>query len=88
MALGFKTTDMNGNRISFGKATDRYFGKFRSGITLYIGFIVAGFTEKKQALHDIMAGYLVVNKTPIRTAYIGVPLSILNPFSSCLVRVR
>jgi uncharacterized RDD family membrane protein YckC len=62
MALGIKVTDLNGSRISFGKATGRYFGKIVSGMILYIGFIMAGFTEKKQALHDIMAGCLVVNK--------------------------
>ncbi len=62
MALGIKVTDLNGNRISFGKATGRYFGKIVSGMILYIGFIMAGFTEKKQALHDMMAGCLVVNK--------------------------
>ncbi len=62
MALGIKVTDLNGNRISFGKATGRYFGKIVSAMILYIGFIMAGLTEKKQALHDIMAGCLVVNK--------------------------
>jgi uncharacterized RDD family membrane protein YckC len=61
MALGIKVTDMMGNRISFGRATGRYFGKIISGLILYIGFIMAGFTEKKQALHDIMASCLVVN---------------------------
>ncbi len=62
MALGIKVTDLDGNRISFGKATGRYFGKIVSSMILYIGFIMAGLTEKKQALHDIMAGCLVVNK--------------------------
>lgn len=62
MALGIKVTDLAGNKISFGKATGRYFGKIISGMILYIGFIMAGFTEKKQALHDMMAGCLVVNK--------------------------
>ncbi len=62
MALGIKVTDLDGNRISFGRATGRYFGKIVSGMILYIGFIMAGFTEKKQALHDIMASCLVVNK--------------------------
>lgn len=61
MALGIKVTDLNGNKISFGRATGRYFGKIVSGMILYIGFIMAGFTEKKQALHDMMAGCLVVN---------------------------
>ncbi len=62
MALGIKVTDLEGNKISFGKATGRYFGKIVSGMILYVGFIMAGFTEKKQALHDIMASCLVVNK--------------------------
>jgi uncharacterized RDD family membrane protein YckC len=62
MALGIKVTDLNGNRISFGKATGRYFGKIVSGMILSIGYIMAGFTEKKQALHDIMASCLVVMK--------------------------
>lgn len=62
MALGIKVTDLDGNRISFAKATGRYFGKIVSGMILYIGFIMAGFTVKKQALHDIMASCVVVNK--------------------------
>lgn len=62
LALSIKVTDVNGSRISFAKATGRYFGKIVSGMILYIGFLMAGFTEKKQALHDIMAGCLVVSK--------------------------
>ena len=62
MALGIKVTDMNGNMVTFGRATGRYFGKFISGLTLGIGYIIAGFTQQKQALHDIMAKTLVVNK--------------------------
>lgn len=61
-ALGIIVTDLNGNRISFGKATTRYFGKLISILTLGIGFILAGFSEKKQALHDMFAGCLVVKK--------------------------
>ncbi len=60
MALSLKVTDLDGNRISFGRATGRYFGKIISGLILNIGYILAGFTEKKQALHDIMASCLVV----------------------------
>ncbi len=60
MALSLKVTDMDGNSISFGRATGRYFGKIISGLILNIGYILAGLTEKKQALHDIMAGCLVV----------------------------
>ncbi|MGH9775685.1 MAG: RDD family protein [Candidatus Acidiferrales bacterium] len=61
-AMGLTVTDMNGRRISFGKATGRFFGKIISGMILYIGFIMAGFTEKKQALHDMLAGTLVMKR--------------------------
>ena len=60
--VGIKVTDLEGNRISFAKASGRYFGKILSGLIFYIGYIMAGFTEKKQALHDILASCLVVNR--------------------------
>ena len=62
MAVQIKVTDLDGNRISFGRATGRHFGKILSGILLLAGFIMVAFTEKKQGLHDIMAGCLVVRK--------------------------
>jgi uncharacterized RDD family membrane protein YckC len=62
MALGLKVTDLQGERISFGRATGRYFGKIVSEMILYIGFMMAGWTKRKQALHDLMAGTLVVRK--------------------------
>lgn len=61
-ALGIIVTDMEGQRISFAKANGRYFGKIISSIILGIGYIMAGTTERKQGLHDIMAGTLVVNQ--------------------------
>ena len=62
MALGIKVTDLEGNQVGFGKATGRYFGKIISTLILLMGFIMVAFTEKKQGLHDMMAGCLVVNK--------------------------
>jgi uncharacterized RDD family membrane protein YckC len=59
-ALGIVVTDLEGDRITFLQATGRYFGKIVSAMILYIGFIMAGFTDKKQALHDIMASTLVL----------------------------
>ena len=59
MAIGAKVTDLSGNRISFGKATGRFFSKIISSI-LFVGFIMIGFTEKKQGLHDMIAGTLVI----------------------------
>ncbi len=60
MALGLKVTDMEGNKISFARATGRYFGKIISNMIFMIGYILAGLTEKKQALHDMIAGCLVI----------------------------
>ena len=60
--LNIKVVDLNGNRIGFGKAAGRYFATILSGVILYIGYIMAGFTEKKQALHDMIAGTLVIKK--------------------------
>ena len=65
MAVKIKVTDMSGNRISFGKATGRYFGKIISGLILGIGYFMAGFTPQKQALHDKMANCLVLNETTL-----------------------
>jgi uncharacterized RDD family membrane protein YckC len=62
MALGLKVTDLNGNRISFGRATGRSFGRLLSGLILGVGFLMIAFTEKKQGLHDMIAGTLVVKK--------------------------
>lgn len=60
--LNIKVVDLNGDRIGFGKASGRYFATILSGIIFYIGYIMAGFTEKKQALHDMVAGTLVIKK--------------------------
>jgi uncharacterized RDD family membrane protein YckC len=62
MALSIKVTDLAGNRLSFGRATGRYFAKIISGLTMGIGYLIAAFTEKKQALHDMIAGCLVVDR--------------------------
>jgi uncharacterized RDD family membrane protein YckC len=60
MAMGLKVTDMQGGRITPGTALIRYVSKILSAIILFIGYFMAGFTEKKQALHDIIAKTLVV----------------------------
>jgi uncharacterized RDD family membrane protein YckC len=61
--LGLRVTDLEGRRVSFARASGRYFGKLLSQVILLIGFLMAGFTPKKQALHDMLAGCLVVRKT-------------------------
>jgi uncharacterized RDD family membrane protein YckC len=59
MIFGMKVTDLNGNRISFERATGRHFAKWLSGMILGIGYIMVAFTERKQGLHDLLAGTLV-----------------------------
>lgn len=61
MALGIAVTDMYGRRMSFMRANARFWSKIISGLFLNIGYIIAGFTERKQALHDLIAGTLVIN---------------------------
>lgn len=60
LALDIKVTNYEGNRIGFGKATGRYFARIITNMTMLIGYIIAGFTERKQALHDMVASCLVV----------------------------
>lgn len=60
-AVGIVVTDMNGNRITFGRATGRYFGKILSGLILCIGYLMMLWSDTKQTLHDQMAGTLVLN---------------------------
>jgi uncharacterized RDD family membrane protein YckC len=62
MALGIIVTDGSYNRISFGRATGRFFAKLISNITICIGYIIIAFTSQKQGLHDIIAGTLVIIK--------------------------
>ncbi len=60
--MNLKVTDINRDKIGFVKATGRHFGKILSGVILLVGFIMAAFTENGQALHDRLAGCLVVKK--------------------------
>ncbi len=59
-AMGIKVVGETGQRIGFGRASGRYFGKIVSGMIFNIGYVMAGLSARKQALHDLMAGTLVV----------------------------
>jgi uncharacterized RDD family membrane protein YckC len=61
-AFGIKVTDTAGERIGFLRATGRFFALYLSALILFIGFLLAAFTGRKQALHDMIAGTLVVRK--------------------------
>jgi uncharacterized RDD family membrane protein YckC len=62
LAVGLKVTDQHGAPISFARATGRHFAKILSAMILMLGYIMAGFTEKKQALHDMLADCLVLRR--------------------------
>ncbi len=72
MALGIRITDLDGNRIGYLRSCGRLLAEFVSAIVMGIGFIMAGLTSKKQALHDMMAKTLVV----VRQS--GVPASVAH----------
>jgi uncharacterized RDD family membrane protein YckC len=57
--LNLRVTDQAGNRISFPRATGRHFAKYYLSTILFIGFIMAAFTDRKRALHDMIADTLV-----------------------------
>jgi uncharacterized RDD family membrane protein YckC len=61
LALGIRVTDMHGARISLPRALGRYPAKYLSAIILGIGFLMVAWTQRKQALHDLVASTLVLN---------------------------
>lgn len=72
-ALGLYVSDVRGDPISFGRASVRYWLKILSSLTLMIGWIIAGLTPRKQALHDVMAGTLVLRKVSVPAPATGLP---------------
>jgi uncharacterized RDD family membrane protein YckC len=80
-ALGIKVTDGNGRRISFKHAAGRWFAASLSYLSMYIGYAMAGFTERKRALHDIVANTLVVDQY----AFTDTPERQQRQMSGCLV---
>ena len=62
--LELVVTDMAGRRVSFWRATGRHFAKIVSNMIYPFGHILAGFTAQKQALHDMIAGCLILRRTP------------------------
>ena len=60
MAVGLRVVTEQGERISFLRATGRYFAKYVSALILGIGFLMVAFTDRKRGLHDMIAGTLVI----------------------------
>lgn len=61
MLLNLQVTDLSGNRISFGRATGRYFAKILSGLFLGIGYLLMLFSARKQTLHDMISGCIIID---------------------------
>ena len=64
-ALGLYVADRHGDPISFRRATARYWLKLLSTLTFMVGWLLAAFTPRKQALHDLLAGTLVLRTTEV-----------------------
>lgn len=73
LAIGIRVVDMQGDRISFLRATGRHFAKILSGMILCIGYLMVAFTQRKQGLHDLIANTLVLNGRASEFASSGQP---------------
>jgi uncharacterized RDD family membrane protein YckC len=62
MVLNLYVSDLQGDPISFGRASLRYWFKALSNLTLLMGWLMVAFTPRKQALHDMLAGTLVLRR--------------------------
>jgi uncharacterized RDD family membrane protein YckC len=60
--FGFCVTDMNGQQITFFRASIRYWGMILSILPIFIGFFMCAWTKRRQCLHDMVSGCLL----PIR----------------------
>ncbi len=82
-AFGIKVTNEAGERLTFKQALGRWFAAALSHLTLYVGFMMAGFTDRKRALHDMVAGTLVVD----RWAYTEFPERQQRGQAGCVIAV-
>jgi uncharacterized RDD family membrane protein YckC len=82
-AVGIRVLSDNSEKLSLGQIIIREtIGKFISAIIFLIGYIMAGFTERKQALHDKIASTTVVyndpnKKTPVWVFIVAIVLPVL-----------
>lgn len=65
MACKIKVVLADGGKVSFGRAVGRHFAKYISGLTLGIGYIMAGFDDQKRALHDRICDTRVIKSAEI-----------------------
>ncbi|MGZ8257313.1 MAG: RDD family protein, partial [Gallionella sp.] len=75
-ALNIRVSDAAGNRISTARALGRWFGHWITNCTFYIGYLMQPFTEKKQALHDMVSSTVVI-ETNEKSRGAGVVIAIV-----------
>ena len=61
--MGIIVVDLSGKKVSFARASGRYFSKYFSILTIGIGYLMIAFSTKKQALHDKISDCLVIKKS-------------------------
>jgi uncharacterized RDD family membrane protein YckC len=79
MAVGIKVTGLDGRRIGFGRATGRYFAEILSSLSLGVGYAMVAFTKRRQSLHDLIAGTLVVRKEADPNQVVSAPPAQVMP---------
>ncbi|WP_052723865.1 RDD family protein [Paenibacillus wulumuqiensis] len=62
MAVGLIVVDQYYRPLRFGRASGRYWAKFLSTLPFGIGYMLAGWTARKQGIHDLVASTYVINK--------------------------
>jgi uncharacterized RDD family membrane protein YckC/Tfp pilus assembly major pilin PilA len=85
LALGLRVANEGGDPLGFGAATGRYFGKIITWFTFGVGFAMIVFTERRQSLHDKIAGTLVVKRRwPTEEIASAGPAPAVSPIISVL----
>jgi uncharacterized RDD family membrane protein YckC len=82
--MGLTVTDYGEKPISFWTATGRWAAKILSGLTLNLGYIMIGFTEKKQGLHDYLVHTYVIKKTGSRNCNLVAKYLVIAVFA-CII---
>jgi uncharacterized RDD family membrane protein YckC len=85
--LGLEVADLNNNQISLGQGAGRYFGRWISILIIGIGYLIQPFNTKKQALHDMMAGTVVIKQGIGKSAMTIFAYSLISFIGLCILLV-
>lgn len=76
-ALHLHVVDLGGARISLFRAVMRHLARYLSALPMLFGYLVQPYTERKQALHDMLTGTLVVRDIGVRANHSAVTIAII-----------